>query len=296
MKSDDAREIWENVSILEDWLSGGLKRERTEPDFKAAEKKAEAAKAAAAGGRASACGPDKIVGLRQGLAGWDAKRSPLAVPSVEGNPARGVQMSSVPPRAQLLNASDLLQAGETAAAALSRLEAEVANCDKCGLCAARRKTVFGMGPALPLVLVVGEGPGAEEDASGRPFVGPAGQLLDKMLSAIGLSREKNAYIANVVKCRPPNNRTPLPDEAAACLPYLEAQITLLRPKYIFCMGRTALQTMTGATEGIMKLRGHWFDFDGIPLIATYHPSALLRDESLKRPAWEDLKTLRSRFE
>jgi DNA polymerase len=150
--------------------------------------------------------------------------------------------------------------------------------------------------ANPRVLVIGEGPGAEEDATGRPFVGPAGRLLDKMLAAVGLSREGNCHIANLVKCRPPGNRDPAPDEQAACRPYLLRQVAALRPSLILCVGRVAAKALTGSEEGIGKLRGRWFEWEGIPLIATYHPSALLRDESLKRPAWEDLKRLRERLE
>jgi DNA polymerase len=171
------------------------------------------------------------------------------------------------------------------------------------------------------VLVVGEAPGADEDVIGRPFVGRAGQLLDKMLASIDLSRQKNCYIANIVKCRPPQNRDPMPDEIVFCGRFLKRQIALLRPKIIFCAGRISAQTMLRTTIGIGKLRGHFEtyrtedasedtsedtvdDSDGlvpadpaasIPLLATYHPSALLRDEGLKRPAWEDLKTLRARL-
>ncbi len=144
-------------------------------------------------------------------------------------------------------------------------------------------------------MVVGEGPGAEEDKQGMPFVGPAGQLLDKMLASIGLSREKNAFIANVVKCRPPMNRDPAPDEQAACAPYLSRQIAVLRPRYILSAGRISTQALLGVREPVTRLRGRFHDFRGIPLLATYHPSALLRDESLKRPAWEDLKLLRDRM-
>jgi len=147
-----------------------------------------------------------------------------------------------------------------------------------------------------MVLVVGEGPGAEEDNQGLPFVGASGKLLDKMLASIGLSRETNCYIANVVKCRPPNNREPTPEERARCLPYLQRQIQLLAPEAILCAGRTAIQALLGTTEGINRLRGKTYDYEGIPVIATYHPSALLRDESLKRPAWEDLKRLRALFQ
>ncbi len=175
---------------------------------------------------------------------------------------------------------------------LEALRARVLACESCGLSQGRQRAVFGQGVARPVVLVVGEGPGAEEDRQGLPFVGASGQLLDKMLSSIGLSRGTNCYIANIVKCRPPNNREPLPGERAACLPYLREQIRLLAPKAILCAGRTAAQTLLGTTEGINRLRTRTHELGGIPLVATFHPSALLRDDTLKRPAWEDLKRLR----
>ncbi|MBL8966591.1 MAG: uracil-DNA glycosylase, partial [Spirochaetaceae bacterium] len=170
---------------------------------------------------------------------------------------------------------------------------EVGSCEACRLSGGRRLAVPGEGAARPLVLVVGEGPGAEEDQSGRPFVGPAGQLLDKMLAAIGLSRAENCYIANMVKCRPPMNRDPAPDETNACLGYLRRQAALLQPFAILCVGRIAAQNLLGTSEGIGRLRGRFFEWEGIPLFATYHPSAILRDEGLKRPAWEDLKAFKA---
>jgi DNA polymerase len=158
-------------------------------------------------------------------------------------------------------------------------------------------------------MVIGEGPGADEDATGRPFVGKAGQLLDKMLAAIGLFRERNCFIANVVKCRPPGNRDPRPEEIAGCAPFLARQIRLLKPRLILGAGKVATQTLLDTAEGIGRLRGRFAEYriprtgtpeagDGetsIPLLPTYHPSALLRDESLKRPAWEDLKMLRAKL-
>ncbi len=178
-------------------------------------------------------------------------------------------------------------------AALVALCEKARACRACGLAATRKSVVFGMGPAQPIVLVVGEGPGAEEDRQGLPFVGASGQLLDKMLAAVGLSRSENCYIANIVKCRPPQNREPAPDEKAACIGYLEAQIEVLKPKIILCAGRTAAQSLLKSSEGINRLRGRELSYEGIPVVATYHPSALLRDETLKRPAWEDLKRLRA---
>ena len=179
--------------------------------------------------------------------------------------------------------------GET----LAKLRERTLSCAACSLSTSRNKVVFGEGVSSPAVLIVGEGPGAEEDSQGLPFVGASGKLLDKMLSSIGLSRDKNCYIANVVKCRPPNNREPAPDERAACMPFLREQIRLLSPKAILCAGRTAAQALLGTTEGINRLRGGTREYEGIPLIASFHPSALLRDETLKRPAWEDLKRLRA---
>ena len=127
-------------------------------------------------------------------------------------------------------------------------------------------------------------------------MGAAGQLLDRMLEAIGLSRSRNCFIGNVVKCRPPGNRDPLPDERAPCLPFLRRQIAVLKPRYILCLGRIATQTLLDTNEGISKLRGRFLEFEGVPLIATFHPSALLRDDQYKRPAWEDLKKLRERMQ
>ena len=181
-------------------------------------------------------------------------------------------------------------------ASIQSIADKIKNCTRCGLCQRRTNTVPGVGVEKPVVLVIGEGPGADEDARGEPFVGKAGQLLDKMLAAIQLSRQTNCFIANIVKCRPPNNRDPLPDEAAACRSYLDAQIHVLKPAMILAVGRIAIQNLLGTKEGINRLRGRFFEYQNIPVMATYHPSALLRDESLKRPAWEDLKVFRARLE
>jgi DNA polymerase len=160
---------------------------------------------------------------------------------------------------------------------------------------------------LPLVMGIGEGPGADEDETGRPFVGRAGQLLDRMLDSkgkIGLFRNSNVFIANIIKCRPPENRNPQPDEITACVPFLVRQIKLIKPRVILAAGNTAVKTLLDSTEGITRLRGTFTTFRGtllmdgefdIPLLPTFHPSALLRDESLKAPVWEDLKTLRAKL-
>jgi DNA polymerase len=176
---------------------------------------------------------------------------------------------------------------------LDAIGVEIARCRLCRLAAGRTRVVPGTGSTHPLVMVIGEGPGSEEDKSGIPFVGPAGQLLDRMLLAIGLSRETNCFIGNIVKCRPPMNRDPAPDEQSACIPYLDRQIEVLRPRAFLAVGRIPAQALLGVKDGIGKLRGKRYDYKGVPLVATYHPSALLRDENYKRPAWEDLKLLRS---
>ena len=180
-------------------------------------------------------------------------------------------------------------------ATIDSVNQKIFSCARCGLSKTRKNVVPGEGVANPLVLVVGEGPGADEDEQGRPFVGKAGQLLDKMLAAINLSRDKNCYIANIVKCRPPMNRDPAPEESQACRSFLDAQIHVLKPKMILAMGRVALQNLLDTSIGINKMRGQFVDFKGIPFMATYHPSALLREESLKRPAWEDLKAFKQKL-
>lgn len=176
---------------------------------------------------------------------------------------------------------------------LAAVAREVAVCRKCALHRGRKSTVPGEGVPHPMVLVVGEGPGADEDLTGRPFVGKAGQYLDKWLKAIELDRSSNCFIANIVKCRPPGNRDPLPEESSACLPYLKRQIEILQPRVILAVGRIAAQILSGQAAGIGELRGKSFSCGSIPVVATYHPSAVLRDPSLRAPVWEDLKRLRS---
>ena len=192
-----------------------------------------------------------------------------------------------------LEEGDSIKEGDS----LNAIASNIAACESCGLAATRTLVVPGEGAGRPLVMVIGEGPGADEDRTGRPFVGKAGQLLDKMLDSIGLSRKENCFIGNMVKCRPPGNRDPGPDEIAACYPYLERQITLLRPQIILCAGRVAAQNLLKTSTGINALRGEIMELKigktSIPVLCTFHPSAILRDDFLKRPAWEDLKLLRS---
>jgi uracil-DNA glycosylase len=184
-----------------------------------------------------------------------------------------------------------------AAAAWEALRSEVLSCTRCGLHAGRTQGVVGVGNPQADWMVIGEAPGAEEDRRGEPFVGRAGQLLDAMLRAIGLSRATNVYIANVLKSRPPNNRDPSPQEVAACLPYLRRQIELVRPRLLLAVGRIAAQNLLGTEESLSRLRGrvHRFGELNTPLIVTYHPAYLLRSPADKRKAWEDLKFARSVF-
>lgn len=178
---------------------------------------------------------------------------------------------------------------------LSEIYSCVQKCNACKLCETRTNTVPGMGVQNPLVLVIGEGPGEQEDRQGLPFVGAAGQLLDKMLGAINLSRVTNTYIANIVKCRPPHNRDPEITEINACINFLQEQIKLLQPKFILLLGRIATETILNNKSGITRLHGNFFEYAGIPVMPTYHPSALLRNADLKRPAWEDLKTFKNKI-
>ena len=211
------------------------------------------------------------------------------------------------PLAYQMDEDDITSAEDTAGSIETTDElAELINtCTACALADTRTNTVPGEGVLHPEVLVIGEGPGADEDQTGKPFVGRAGQLLDKMLAAIALSRTENCFIANVVKCRPPGNRNPAPDEIAACLPYLHRQIALLKPRLILCAGRFAAQSILNTSQGINALRGSFGEYTvrsendpeyTIPVLCTFHPSAILRDDSLKRPAWEDLKLLKSRLD
>jgi uracil-DNA glycosylase len=168
-------------------------------------------------------------------------------------------------------------------------------CQVCGLCKQRKNVVVGVGANAGPWLFIGEGPGAEEDESGEPFVGQAGKLLDAMLTAAGLQRGREVYIANVVKCRPPGNRTPTPEEAAACAPYLDRQIDLVAPKIIVALGKTAIARMTGSDAAMAALRGRVHRYRNIPVIATYHPAYLLRNLPDKLKAWEDLQLARKTF-
>ncbi|MEY2769824.1 MAG: hypothetical protein RIQ38_243 [Pseudomonadota bacterium] len=172
------------------------------------------------------------------------------------------------------------------------LAASVADCQACGLCQGRRQTVFGVGDRQAQWMVIGEAPGEQEDRQGEPFVGPAGQLLNNMLRAIGLARdaqgEGGVYIANTLKCRPPGNRNPEPAEMASCAPYLERQVALVQPRMILAMGRFAVQFLLQTQEPIGRLRGRVHRYQGVPVVVTYHPAYLLRNPADKARAWDDL--------
>jgi DNA polymerase len=172
---------------------------------------------------------------------------------------------------------------------LERIRADIGpNCTRCKLHKARTNIVFGVGNPKAQLVFVGEGPGRDEDAQGEPFVGRAGKLLTQMIEAMGL-RRPDVYICNVVKCRPPENRLPEPDEIATCSPYLFRQLGVIQPKVICCLGACSAQTMLQTTQGISKFRGEWFDFKGSKLIATYHPAYLLRNPAAKGEVWKDLQ-------
>ena len=181
------------------------------------------------------------------------------------------------------------------AESLEQLNKMISNCTKCALHKGRTNFVFGSGNPDADVMVVGEGPGAEEDKQGLPFVGRAGQLLTDILKAIKFSREE-VYIANIVKCRPPNNRVPFPDEMDACLPYLNKQIELIKPKLILCLGLTAAKGLLKRKESLTALRGQIFDYDEIKVMVTFHPAALLRNPNWKKDCWIDVQKFRKLYD
>jgi uracil-DNA glycosylase family 4 len=175
------------------------------------------------------------------------------------------------------------------------LQDAVAACRACKLCDGRRNTVFGVGEQQADWLIVGEAPGENEDLQGEPFVGQAGRLLDNMLGSLGLDRQRGVYIANVLKCRPPGNRNPEPDEVAQCEPFLRRQVALLQPRIILAMGRFAVQSLLATTEPIGKLRGRVHRYEGVPVVVTYHPAYLLRNLPDKAKAWADLCLARAQL-
>ena len=226
-----------------------------------------------------------------GLKSWTLRGKP----GLAGAPAPAITAAAIaePPMRGAATRVREVSATREAGADWDELRARVAACTRCSLSSTRTQTVFGVGNPHADWLIVGEAPGAEEDRRGEPFVGRAGQLLNSMLHAIGLAREQ-VYIANVLKCRPPGNRDPNPAEAAECLPYLERQIALLKPKIMLAVGRIAAQNLlrTDKTLGALRQQVHRFGLSDVPLVVTYHPAYLLRTPTEKRKAWEDLKFAR----
>jgi DNA polymerase len=189
----------------------------------------------------------------------------------------------------VIKSASLFEAGQRIENdSLERIREDIGDCKRCRLCEQRNKIVFGAGSARAELVFVGEGPGRDEDIQGLPFVGRAGKLLTQMIDAMGLKRE-NVYICNVVKCRPPENRAPEPDEMETCSPFLYRQLAVIQPKAVVCLGAIAFQALYGAKQSISRLRGQWLEFRGIPMMATYHPAYLLRNPNAKGDVWEDLK-------
>ena len=236
----------------------------------------------------------------RGVSGWAAVRATLhGAPEAAALPtsARPVSAPTSPSTSASIGAgaAPIVDDDPTArAAALAAVAAEALACTRCRLAGGRKTVVFGTGDPNEDLMFIGEGPGAEEDKQGLPFVGAAGQLLDRIIAAIGLVREQ-VYICNVVKCRPPGNRDPQPDEVAACRAFLESQVRLVRPRVIVALGRVAAQTLLGSDLSVGRLRGAWHEVLGVPMRVTYHPAALLRDNSYRRPTWEDMQLVRDRL-
>jgi uracil-DNA glycosylase len=184
--------------------------------------------------------------------------------------------------------------GEARVAALRVIQDEVVGCTSCRLAQKRTQTVFSRGNPFARLCFIGEGPGEMEDRSGLPFVGPAGQLLDKIIAAMGLSPDE-VYICNVVKCRPPNNRTPEPDEMRACSPFLVRQLDLVRPEVIVALGRTAVGFLLDSKDSMSRMRGKWHSYEGIPVLPTWHPAYLLRTPEAKGDTWADMKLVMARL-
>lgn len=220
-------------------------------------------------------------------------QAPVASPAPA--PVRMSRPVAAPAEANSPSAPRPLAARPSGVAAMDwpALREAVAGCEACGLCRSRRNTVFGVGHAQAQWMIIGEAPGEQEDRQGEPFVGKAGQLLDNMLRAVGLTRaeagpEQQVYIANVLKCRPPMNRNPEPQEVAQCEPFLKRQVELVAPKLILAMGRFAVQSILQTGEPIGRLRGRVHAYQGVPVVVTYHPAYLLRNPQDKARAWEDL--------
>jgi uracil-DNA glycosylase len=213
---------------------------------------------------------------------------PAAALSVERAPTNHLSLPSPAVPAES-TAPGSRQTAEDRQSRLTVLAAEVRSCTRCALHEARTQTVFARGNGSSGLCFIGEGPGADEDAQGFPFVGAAGQLLDKMIAAMGIERD-DVYVCNIVKCRPPKNRTPEPEEMSSCMPYLTEQLSLIEPQVIVALGKTAVQGLFGTAEGITRIRGRWRLYQGrIAVMPTFHPAYLLRNPAAKREVWTDLQ-------
>ena len=208
--------------------------------------------------------------------GWKIEHAPVEIPEHSSSVVTGVSAANSGSN------SDTLEL----------IAAEILACTACGLHATRNHPVPGAGVLNPAVMFIGEGPGGEEDKTGTPFVGRAGQYLDKWLAAIDLNRSDSCFIGNIIKCRPPGNRDPHPDEITACKPFLTRQLQLIQPRIIITLGRFASQVICNSEEGIGRLRGRTHSYQGIPVVPTYHPSAVLRNQDLRGAVWDDLKKVK----
>ncbi len=220
---------------------------------------------------------------------------PAQAEALEDAPARGsagrVGITTPPPAAPA--AADAARR-DSAAAGLRAIREDIGDCRRCKLCQGRTHIVFGVGNPAADLMFVGEAPGADEDAQGEPFVGRAGQLLTKIIEAMGLGRE-DVYIANIIKCRPPENRTPAPREVVSCFPYLRRQIEIIAPDVISVLGNVAARSLLDTQAPISRIRGRWTEYQGIPVLPTFHPAYLLRNPADKRLAWDDLQKIMARL-
>ena len=219
---------------------------------------------------------------------------PVVVEYAEISEAPPARRGAAPPASPAVPSPPIVEAPRKEPPRLDEVRRALGDCKRCKLCSGRKNLVFGVGNPKARLVFVGEGPGAEEDNQGIPFVGAAGQLLTKMIAAMGYARDE-VYICNVVKCRPPGNRNPEPDEIEACQPFLEAQLNAIRPSVIIALGKFAAQTLLRTDTPITRLRGQWREYVGIPLMPTFHPAYLLRNPAEKKAAWTDLQAVMGRF-
>jgi DNA polymerase len=234
----------------------------------------------------------ELAGMARELLAWEEALAGGGVPDVQVSADRAESPARTEASAETSGGPRVASAQRRAR--LEVLAAEAAACTRCDLHTGRTKSVFARGNPDAELAFVGEGPGYHEDQQGLPFVGKAGQLLDKMIVAMGYGRD-DVYVCNVVKCRPPDNRTPLPNETAACLPYLEQQLASIQPKVVVALGRTAAQGLGLIDETTRGWRGAWRTWNGIAVMSTYHPAFLLRSPEMKRPVWEDLQKVMARL-